>query len=116
MQPGGLHEELYGAANGRLVPGHADARAGTGRRRPPGRDAGRRRGFGGVKALWDEVGAAAAVAEVAQFGEVTRHPVEAPAGLYIVSAALEAPFTVRILDRDGRPLAEIEERAGWPDD
>ena len=70
----------------------------------------------GVKALWGEVGAAAAVAEVAQFGEVTRRPVEATAGLYVVSAALEAPFTVRVLDDRGVVLAEIAEQAGWPDD
>ena len=70
----------------------------------------------GVKALWGEVGAAAAVAEVEQFGEVTRRPVEATAGLYVVSAALEAQFTVRVLDARGVVLAEIAEQAGWPDD
>ena len=69
-------------------------------------------GGSGVTALWGEVGTAAAVAEVAQFGEVTRHPVEAPAGLYVVSAALEAPFTVRVLDARDVLLAEIEEPAG----
>ncbi len=55
------------------------------------------------------------MAEVAQFGEVTRRPVEAPAGFYVVSAALEAPFTVRVLDARGAVLAEITERAGFPD-
>ena len=73
-------------------------------------------GGAGVKALWGELGTAAAVAEVVQFGEVARRPVEAPAGLYVVSAALEAPFTVRVLDAHGVVLAEIAEQAGWPDD
>ena len=69
----------------------------------------------GITALWGEVGSEAAVAEVEQFGEMTRRPVEAPAGLYVVSAALEAPFTVRVLDADGLVLAEISGRGGFPD-
>ena len=69
----------------------------------------------GVAARWGEVGADAAVAEVEQFGEVTRRPVEAPAGLYVVSAALEAPFTVRVFDAHGAVLAEMAEEGGFPE-
>ena len=66
----------------------------------------------GRKALHGQVGADAAVAEVEQFGEVTRRTIEAPMGLFVVCVVADAPCTVRVLDRDGELLAEIEEPAG----
>ncbi|MDT0275696.1 hypothetical protein [Blastococcus goldschmidtiae] len=66
----------------------------------------------GCKALYGVVGVDAAIAEVEQLGELTRRTVEAPTGLFVVSVVADAPCTVRILDRDGEVLAEIEEPAG----
>jgi hypothetical protein len=66
----------------------------------------------GRKALYLVVGADAAVAEVEQFGEVTRRTIEAPTGLFVVCVVADAPCTVRVLDRDGGLLAEIDEPAG----
>lgn len=66
----------------------------------------------GRKALRLQVGVDAAVAEVEQFGEVTRRPVEAPTGLFVVCVVADAACTVRVLDRDGGLLAEIDEPAG----
>lgn len=70
----------------------------------------------GCKALWGEVGTAAAVAEVEQAGSVTRHPVVAPVGAFVVCADYAQPLTVRILDQRGELLAEIEDPAGFEGD
>ncbi len=67
----------------------------------------------GCKALWDEVGTAAAVAEAHQAGTVTRRTIEAPVGAFVVCAGYAQPLTVRILDQWGELLAEIEEPAGF---
>jgi hypothetical protein len=69
-------------------------------------------GDDGRKALYGQVGADAAVAEVEQLGEITRRAVEAPTGRFVVCVVADAPATVRILDRHGELLAEIEEPAG----
>jgi hypothetical protein len=70
----------------------------------------------GCKALWGEVGVSAAVAEVEQAGRVTRRPVEAPIGAFVMCADLAHPFTVRVMDADGRLLATVEEPAGFADE
>lgn len=67
----------------------------------------------GVTALYGEVGTAASVIEVHQAGRVTRRPVSAPIGLQVVCAHVAEPFTVRVLDDRGEPLAAIEHPAGW---
>jgi hypothetical protein len=69
----------------------------------------------GCKALWGDVGSEASVAEVEQSGQVTRRPIEAPTGLYVVSAEHDEPFTVRIFDAVGELLAQVEEKAGFDD-
>jgi hypothetical protein len=66
----------------------------------------------GCKALSGVVGVEAASAEVIQGGRVTRRPVEAPNGAFVVCAEVTQPFTVRVLNAHGDVLAEIEERAG----
>jgi hypothetical protein len=66
----------------------------------------------GRKAIHGEAGADAAIAEVHQLGEVTRRALEAPTGRFVVCVVADAPCTVRVLDRDGALLAEIEEPAG----
>jgi hypothetical protein len=45
-------------------------------------------------------------------GRVTRRPVEAPTGAFVVCAEVTQPFTVRVLNAHGDVLAEIEEQAG----
>lgn len=45
----------------------------------------------GCKALWGEVGTAAAIAEVDQAGTVTRHPVEAPVGAFVAAPTTGSP-------------------------
>ena len=63
------------------------------------------RGAGGsCLAYWGEVGAGAATLEVVQAGRVTRHPIEAPVGLVVVSVDPAGSFEVRVLDPDGRLL------------
>lgn len=63
----------------------------------------------GCKALWGLVGTEAAVAKVEQAGSVTRWPVEAPVGVFVVCADYAQPFTIRLLDSRGEVLAQIEE-------
>lgn len=67
----------------------------------------------GVTARYGEVGTAASVVELHQAGRVTRRPVSAPIGLQVVSGHHAEPFTVRVLDDRGEPLAEIDHPAGW---
>jgi len=67
---------------------------------------------GEVVALWGEVGVDAAFAEVEQDGVLTRRPVEAPTGHYVVSADFDRPFTVRVFDAGGALLSQREESAG----
>jgi hypothetical protein len=69
----------------------------------------------GCTALFGAVGVDAVTAEVLQAGEVTRRPVEAPVGLLVVCADSRSPFTVRVLDADGRLLAEVDQAAGFDD-
>ena len=74
----------------------------------------------GCKALWGSVGTDAAIAEVIQADQVTRRPVEAPVGAFVVCADYAEAFIVRILDAQGELLVEVEEPAGsdeeppWP--
>jgi hypothetical protein len=65
-------------------------------------------------ALWGEVGAAAATLEVEQDGVTTSHPVVAPLGWVVVSAAVGSPFTARVRDGAGRVLTEeVGSRTDW---
>jgi hypothetical protein len=73
-----------------------------------------RSGEQGCTALWGEVGADAAVAEVEQSGTVTRRRVQAPTGFFVVSAEAGVPFTVRVFDSAGELLAEIADDATPP--
>ncbi len=66
----------------------------------------------GRKAFVGEVGADAALAEVEQFGELTRRTIDAPVGLFVICVVADAPCTVRILDGHGDLLTQIEEPAG----
>lgn len=67
----------------------------------------------GCKALWGEVGTEAAFAEVIQSDQVTRRAVQAPTGAYVVCGEYDHPFTVRILNSQDVPLAEVEEPVGF---
>lgn len=67
----------------------------------------------GCKALWGTVGTEAVMAEVRQAGQVTRRPVEAPVGAFVVCGDYAEPFTVRVLNAHGDVLAEVEEPAGF---
>jgi hypothetical protein len=67
----------------------------------------------GCLALSGEVGSAAAVVEVIQGDEVTRRPIEAPAGLLVVCGDSTQPLAVRILDVGGSVLCEIDAHAAW---
>jgi hypothetical protein len=67
----------------------------------------------GCKALWGDVGTAAAIAELSQGGQLTRRRVEAPLGAFVVCGDASQPLTVRILDARGELLTQIEEPAGF---
>jgi hypothetical protein len=66
----------------------------------------------GCKALWGEVGVDVAAVEVDQDGRATRRPVEAPAGMIVVSGEVTTPFTVSLFTTAGALLKEIKEPAG----
>ena len=65
-------------------------------------------------ALYGEVGVDAAEAEVEQHGVVTRRPVEAPTGAFVVCAEGGAPFTVRVYAAGGGLVHEHHEPAFEP--
>jgi hypothetical protein len=65
----------------------------------------------GCKALWGEVGVSAAVAEVEQAGRVTRRPVEAPIGAFVVCARPRASLHRQGHGR-GRPAPGHRRGAG----
>lgn len=70
----------------------------------------------GCKALWGSVGTEAVMAEVRQASQLTRRPVEAPVGAFVVCGEYAKPFTVRVLNAHGDVLAEVEEPAGFDDE
>lgn len=67
----------------------------------------------GCKALWGEIGTDVAILEVAQGGQVTRRPAEAPVGIQVVCGQHSAPLAVRVLNSRDELMAQIDEEAGW---
>ena len=70
----------------------------------------------GCRALWGSVGIEAVMAEVMQAGHVTRRPVEAPVGAFVVCGEYTEPFTARVWNARGDVLAEVRAPARFDDE
>ena len=61
-----------------------------------------------LRALLGAASAQVAAIEVAHAGKTWTVPIESPCGAFIVGLEAPGPATLRVLDHDGRPLADAD--------